>query len=532
MQNNSSKLAKHAENRSYIRRAYDYAVDNLCFLHIKKYGVAKRLLLSILLFSSLVTLIATGIQFYLDFQRDVNAIERRLDEVETSYLKSIQASLWNMDIRQLELQLEGIMRLPDMRAVYLVEVDTSIDQPLTLSYGERSSRSTIIRTYPLIHLMDDQTERQLGTLNIEANLEEIYDRLFQRGLYILFSQGIKTFLVSLFILLFIHRLVTRHLEHISDFVGNINLVDNTPLLSLNRPKQHISDELENVVRAFNTMRVRLSTAYSELYNVNTELTEDIAARQYAEREIKRLNEELEQRVTQRTSELEAANNELSSFCYSVSHDLRAPLRRIDGFRRMLIASYGDNIDDKSAHYFQRIEVGTQEMSDMIDSFLTLSRSTNTTLTLESIDLSGLVTQAIQRLQEKDPKRISNVIIQQGLCAEGDRRLLDILLANLIENAWKYTQHKDQSHIEFGVDSGQKSTVYFVRDNGAGFNMELAEHLLKPFTRLHTNDEYEGIGIGLATVQRIVARHGGRIWFDAKTDFGATFYFTLWENGKD
>lgn len=492
-----------------------------------------RLLGYILAFSSFVTIIATGVQLYTDFKRDVNLIETRLQELEISYLSSIRASLWNMDIDQLNIQLEGILRFPDVKWVELCETDQNIQKPLKLAIGEPSTtKARISHAYPIIYESTDGEQRSLGELTVEVSLENIYERLYDRATVILLSQGIKTFIVSLFILYLVHTLITRHLEYIAEHLRNLKLSEPIQTLTLTRRQQSRPDELDQVVKAHNIMSASLRKAYQDLTNANRALENDIIKRKKAEEEVKRLNANLENRVAQRTSELEAANNELSSFCYSVSHDLRAPLRRIEGFRKILYEKYKEILDENGLHYLTRIGAGAIEMSEMIDSFLRLSRSTSTTLTLDKVNLSALAQKTIDKLLEQEPDRQLELDIQTELYAEADRRLIDILLTNLLENAWKYTKHEKLAHIKFGAVSNQKGVnVYFVKDNGAGFDMNLAEHLFKPFTRLHKSDRFDGIGIGLTTVQRIVARHGGRVWFEAEKDKGATFYFTLWELGN-
>jgi signal transduction histidine kinase len=493
-------------------------------------GVAQRMLMFIILFSSLVTLCATLLQLYLDYQRDVSAIERRLDSIERSYLDSISASLWNLDLEQLRLQLEGIMRLPDMQSIEVLEVEQNVDKPLLLTLGTKGDGSIIEREYLLKH-PDKEKQRIIGKLHVEATLTEIYGKLVDRTVIILLSQGVKTFLVSMFILYSFFWLVTRHLSAISNFVVNYDLRHPAGELKLNRKKLPKEDELDQVVNSINEMSSSLVNAYEELRLLNSELEQDIVARIKAEEEIIRLNEVLEDRVQRRTADLEAANKELDAFCYSVSHDLRAPLRRVEGFRRILSDDYADKFDGQGRHYLQRIEAGTREMGEMIDSFLALSRSTRVSVKIENINLSETALDIARRLKEKEPSRKVKTTIEKDLVIRGDSKLLDVLLTNLFDNAWKYTRNIEHAQVQFGKKSIDSKDVYFVRDNGIGFDMRFVDRLFSPFVRLHASDEYEGVGVGLATVQRIVTRHGGRIWAESQTDKGAAFYFTIWE-GKE
>lgn len=234
----------------------------------------------------------------------------------------------------------------------------------------------------------------------------------------------------------------------------------------------------------------------------------------------------EQKIKQYAVALEGANRELESFSYSVAHDLRAPLRSIDGFSQALLEDYNDTLDDQGRKYLHFIRESAQHMAELIDDLLTLSRVTRSELQHEPVDLSALARAAMTRLQRAQPERKVTVVIQEGLTGEGDPRLLAVVFDNLFGNAWKFTSKRDGEHIEFGAISNDGHLAYFVRDNGAGFDMAFASKLFGIFQRLHTAAEFEGTGVGLATVQRIVHRHGGRVWAEGKVNSGATFYFTL------
>ncbi len=498
---------------------------------LKRSGIGQRLLVQIILFSSLITLVATLIQLYTDYHRDVGTIKNRLDDIQGSYLASISASLWNLDVQQLRLQLEGIHQLPDIQSVAVKESSDNVADPLVLHRGEGGSSNIITRHYPIIHILASGP-RQIGTLTVEASLSEVYARLQQKAVVILLSQGVKTFLVSMFILYIVSRLITSHLAHISDRVSRFEISQQQPPLALDRRPPPEPDELDHVVTAFNTLSKNLRQAYEHMHEVNNALAKDIVARRQAEEEVKRLNSVLEQRVHQRTAELEAANAELASFCYSVSHDLRAPLRRIEGFRRILNDRYHEQVDDQGRHYLNRIAAGTREMSEMIDSFLRLSRATQGELKVEIVDLSEKVRRLIALYREREPEREVDPQIQDEVRAPVDSHLFDMLLSNLIDNAWKYSSRQPATHLAFGFQEEDGERIYFVSDRGAGFDMEYADRLFAPFSRLHKAEEFEGVGIGLATVQRIITRHGGRIWAESRPGEGTTFYFTLWERNTD
>jgi hypothetical protein len=281
---------------------------------------------------------------------------------------------------------------------------------------------------------------------------------------------------------------------------------------------------------------------------------DITERKLAEEKIHQLNIELEQKVAERTSalhdsqlallnlvddlnqsakktalatrKLEETNNELKAFSYSVSHDLRAPLRSIDGFSLALMEDYQEKLDDTGKNYLNKIRSATQHMGLLIEDMLKLSRISHAEFQHESIDLSNLVQSIAQTIQHNNPDKDMKMIIQKDIIIKGDRNSMEIALTNLLENAWKFTGKQKQPLIEFGMTLTEDKKVFFIRDNGVGFDMAYANKLFGAFQRLHSTDEFPGTGIGLATVKRIITRHGGQIWAEGEVGKGAAFFFTI------
>jgi light-regulated signal transduction histidine kinase (bacteriophytochrome) len=280
--------------------------------------------------------------------------------------------------------------------------------------------------------------------------------------------------------------------------------------------------LEESRRALVNLVEDLNSKSEQLEMANRSLAREIKQRQQAETAIQALNEDL----LRQKNDLENVNVELESFSYSVSHDLKAPLRQMQGYLDILKDEYQGALDDQGRHYLDRINHSCRKMEELIEALLKLSRITSKEMTIGETDLSALAAEIIENLEQAHPEHPVATTVAPGMTARGDETLLHALLENLLGNAWKYTRNSGQARVEFDSFTREGEMVYFLRDNGAGFDMAYADLLFKAFQRLHSEAEFEGTGIGLATVQRIVRRHGGSIWAEGEPGKGATFYFTL------
>ncbi|HWQ91104.1 MAG TPA: response regulator [Clostridia bacterium] len=274
---------------------------------------------------------------------------------------------------------------------------------------------------------------------------------------------------------------------------------------------------------------KLEKKIDQLQAITEALHKEVAERRKAEEQVRKLNAELEQRVSARTHELAIANQDLQTFASAVSHDLRAPLRAIEGLSQILARSFHDHLDESGVSVLNSLHAQTARMDRLIDALLRLSRVTRSEIKHQTVDLTEAAREIVRELRKAQPERSVEFLAAPGLRAEGDPVLLRAALQNLLSNAWKFTAGTPHARIEFGRSLDGAKTVYFVRDNGAGFNMAAATQLFEPFRRLHSDSQFPGTGIGLTTVRQIIRRHGGEVWAEGAVNRGATFYFTLPQN---
>jgi len=341
----------------------------------------------------------------------------------------------------------------------------------------------------------------IGYIYIESSLDALWARV---RLYLFISAGVLlgALVAALAVSLSFRKVTLQPIHALAEVARAISQDRN---YAVRAPAGGVPLELGDLVGAFNGMLVQI---------------------EQRDRELRDARDELEHRVELRTAELAAANKELESFSYSVSHDLRAPLRSIDGFSLALLQDYGDSLGADARDYFGRIRAATRRMGLLIDDLLNLARVTRCEIRHERVNLTDIARAVEADLRKADSSRAVECHIQEGVEAEGDVHLLRVVLDNLLSNAWKYTSRHPSACIEFGQMNSNGDRIYYVKDDGAGFDPAYAGKLFGAFQRLHGASEFPGTGVGLATVHRILLRHGGRIWAESEVEKGATFYFTV------
>ncbi|HEV8314047.1 MAG TPA: ATP-binding protein [Burkholderiaceae bacterium] len=369
------------------------------------------------------------------------------------------------------------------------------------------------------HGVVERGER-LGTVYLRANLD-------RTARVLRYTATVGAVLVGALLLgLFGSSLMRRSISQpLMEIAGVAQAVTQRRDYSLRAVKRG-EDEIGQLTDAINQMLAQAERGAADLQRANERLLSEIEEHLRARDEVGSLNATLEQRVAERTQQLEMSNKELQSFSYSVSHDLRTPLRAIEGFSSALLRSHASQLDARGQDYLQRVRAATQRMSLLIDDLLSLARTARAEMKRREVDLSDLAQKSARELQEAHPERQVEFVIHPDLKADADPQLMRVVLDNLLGNAAKFSGKKPDARVEFGHTLHNGSDTFFVRDNGVGFDMNYAGKLFGVFQRLHSSAEFEGTGIGLANVHRVIARHGGTIWADSEPGRGATFFFTL------
>jgi signal transduction histidine kinase len=470
-------------------------------------------LTSISILSSVTALVSASIAFLAyDAHSFRESMARRiLSEAQIVSFNSVSPLLFN-DADAATATLGGLRGEPAVAAAVIFGQQG--ERPLATYTRDAGSSATTVITAPVGftagHLfMSDQLlvsepirfeQKTVGTLLIRADLGELRDR--QRryvGIVVAILAG--SFLLAIGISRTIEKTISRPILNLAKTARAVSADKDYSV----RATSEGPDEIGSLVATFNEMLDQIARQNSDLQEARADL---------------------ERRVEARTHDLAAANKELEAFSYSVSHDLRAPLRGIDGFSNALLSRYGPQLDEQGRHYLERVRAGTLRMARLIDDMLGLAKVGRRQLIRRQVDLSETAGALATELATRPPIRPVRINVEKGLTIRADPDLLAIVLENLMGNAWKFTAKREDACIEVGKRTDGADAAFYVRDNGAGFDMAYADKLFGAFQRLHSDEDFEGTGIGLATVQRIVNRHGGRIWAEGEVGKGATFYFTL------
>jgi signal transduction histidine kinase len=396
------------------------------------------------------------------------------------------------------------------------DVKEHFKPPDPREYGYRFEEGHLAVFRPIV--LEGET---IGAVYIQSDLKGMHALIRQYiGVVVLVLLGSSC--VAIVLASRLQRVISEPIFHLVQTAKIVSSGKNYSIRAVKRSR----DDLGVLIDGFNEMLSQIQNRDEALQRAHDQLEKRVAERTRDLQQEVAERKRAEEALKDYSSRLEAANKELEAFSYSVSHDLRAPLRGIDGFSLILLEDYGDKLDAEGKGYLNRTRAAALRMGQLIDDMLQLSRMMRSEMKRETVDLSAIATEIAADLQRAQPGRRAEFIIAPRLVVNGDLHLLRIALENLLGNAWKFTGKRPRAEIELNAAERGGERVYFIRDNGAGFDMAHADKLFGAFQRLHAMNEFEGTGVGLATVQRIIHRHGGRIWAEAAVEKGATFYFTL------
>lgn len=458
--------------------------------------VGRRLILFTIAFSSLITLCISAVQLVAEYRGLRSALDQQLDGVRI-YVPSIASSVWDFDQQQVKRALDALILLPNVAQVTVTTSDTRTQW----TSGNNPSDNIVTRTYSLRHEVRG-ADTEIGVLTVVASLDGIYRQVMTSAVSIIVSNGLKTFLVALFMVYLIRRLITSRLEKMARKVYALI----PGILPLRKVVEAEPQPIPASLDELDAVDWTLDKTAEDLGIAVTALTE--------------LNAKLETRVEERTRELEA-------FSYTVSHDLRAPLRAIDGFSKILVEDYQGKLDDEGRRLLHVVRSNTARMGQLIDDILEFSHMGRREMATAAVDMEGLVRTVYNDLQSSVGERDLRLEIETLPAARGDHAMIRQVLENLLTNAIKFTRPRDSALIEVSASvAAGGECVYCVKDNGVGFDMHYVEKLFNVFERLHSAHEFEGTGIGLAIVKLVVKRHGGRVWAESRLDEWTAIYFSL------
>jgi len=471
-----------------------------------------------------VAIVVLILEFLLAFGQisiDYSIQKSGLEETATQLLNTAEEAathiLWTLDDVGGDGLLAGLLRY---NAVVKAELTDAEDKPFSI-VEKKAPQSPMFarwifggyRTFEksLSESLGGDPPEYVGSIILTFDSSIVGADFFKRTIAYLLSGLMMNLILAAILLYVFHSTMARSILSVGNSLSRVDPQEPGGFRIL-LPKRHRDDELGVLVTKTNDLLEAVG--------------ENVQKRLAAEESLQKLNRELEYRVEERTRELEITNQELEAFTYSVSHDLRGPVRGIEGLCTALLEDYSGALDEEGEHCLQLLKISSSKMDALISGLLKLSHSAQGGLSPEQVDLSSIVTETVDELIHLHPQRQVKVDILSGLLVVADRRMMGVVIENLIGNAWKYTGKIKTAEIGFGVETRNGVQVYYVRDNGAGFDMSQVGRLFTPFQRLHSRDDFEGTGIGLATVDRIVRRHAGKIWAESEIGAGATFYFTL------
>lgn len=479
------------------------------------YSIKNRLMLIIVMTNLLSLFIAGAAFFAIDYSRFKDTYLSELKTLAEVIGKNSVAAL-DFNDKETAVEILGLLRaVPHVERAALYTAsrelfvqyqrngDNSSWVPSSLGdAGHVFADNKLIFTAPVI-----SGSRNLGYIYLNSDLASVQSKWY-RYLMILVAMAILGLSISILLGARLRRSITEPVIGLSLLAHKVTQEKDYSV----RAKKHFDDEIGVLVDSFNDMLEQIARREEE--------------RDKAVTELEKHRDHLEEMVNLRTAELEASNKELEAFSYSVSHDLRSPLRVIDGFSQALLEDYGDSLDETGKDYLNRVRSHAQHMAQLIEDLLQLARVTSHEYSVKKVDVSHLAETVVENLRSMEPDREVNIKIQQNMLIFGDERLLEVAMENLIGNAWKYTSKQANPIIEVGATEGNNKQTYFVKDNGVGFDMRYVDNIYLPFKRLHKAEQYPGSGIGLATVKRIIDRHGGHLWAESEPGKGSVFYFDL------
>jgi signal transduction histidine kinase len=466
----------------------------------------------------LVSTVFAAILFYQQYRSQKESSDNQGKLMARLLARDVRLAVFAGNRHQILLAAQGVMSFPDVQTIEVLDRAGEVLARLSRPQGEQVRQAEFRADIPglLNKEMEQQmlvgrdwdstSESAIGTVRIVIDRGEIDRQLFNLMLMaLLATAGCLT--LGILAAYLLAEGMTRPLSQLSAAADALQGGDDRVRVPVDT-----ADEVGRLAASFNGMvdairerKLELEQALGELYDLNVRL---------------------EEKVAERTAQLENANRELESFNYSASHDLRAPLNRLSGYCDALREEYADRLDEQGKHYLQRIAAVGEQMHRVLSAMLTLYQVQQREMTSRPLNLSELVQAVIASLREADRSRNVTVSIQEDVTAFGDMKLIWLALENLLGNAWKFTRLEADARIDFGRMDREGEKVCFIRDNGTGFDMQYADKLFAPFQRLHNQDEFPGTGVGLAIVQRIIHRHGGRIWLESSEGAGTTCYFTL------